>query len=67
MELAARLLVTVEDTGTWSAPRAGSQDRSAAQGRGLALVAAVADAMGYARGFEGSTVWFELNLNCDGR
>ena len=67
MELADRLLVTVEDTGTWSAPRAGSQDRSAAQGRGLALVAAVADAMGYARGFEGSTVWFELNQHCDGR
>jgi anti-sigma regulatory factor (Ser/Thr protein kinase) len=60
MELADQLLVTVEDTGTWSAPRTGSEDHSAAQGRGLALVAAVSDAMGYARGFEGSTVWFEL-------
>jgi anti-sigma regulatory factor (Ser/Thr protein kinase) len=60
MELADRLLVTVEDTGTWSTPRAGREDRSAAQGRGLALVAAVSDAMGHARGVDGSTVWFEI-------
>ena len=60
MELADRLLVTVEDTGTWSTPRAGSQDHSASQGRGLALVAAVSDALGHARGVNGSTVWFEI-------
>jgi anti-sigma regulatory factor (Ser/Thr protein kinase) len=60
MELADRLLVTVEDTGTWSTPRTTREDHSAVQGRGLALVAAVSDAMGHARGVEGSTVWFEI-------
>jgi anti-sigma regulatory factor (Ser/Thr protein kinase) len=63
MELADQLLVTVEDTGTWSAPRTGREDHSASQGRGLALVAAVSDAMGHARGVDGSTVWFELVLD----
>jgi len=63
MELADRLLVTVEDTGTWSAPRIGSEDHSAAQGRGLALVTAISDAMGHARGVDGSTVWFEMRLH----
>jgi len=62
MELADRLLVTVEDTGTWSAPRPGREDHSASQGRGLALVAAASDAMGHARGADGSTVWFEIAL-----
>ncbi len=63
MELADRLLVTVEDTGTWSAPRTGQVDHSASQGRGLALVAGVSDAMGQARGVDGSTVWFEIALD----
>ena len=63
LELAERLLVTVEDTGTWSAPRSGPQDHSAAQGRGLALVAAISDATGHARGADGSTVWFEMVLD----
>ena len=62
MELADRLLVTVEDTGTWSTPRMGREDLTASQGRGLALVAALADAMGHARGADGSTVWFEMVL-----
>ena len=65
MELANRLLVTVEDTGTWSTPHTGRQDQSASQGRGLALVAAVSDAMGHARGVDGSTVWFEIALDRD--
>ena len=65
MERANRLLVTVQDTGTWSTPRTGRQDRSASQGRGLALVAAASDAMGHARGVDGSTVWFEIALDCD--
>jgi anti-sigma regulatory factor (Ser/Thr protein kinase) len=63
LELAYRLLVTVEDTGTWSAPRDGRDDPSASQGRGLALVAGVSDAMGHARGLDGSTVWFEIALD----
>jgi anti-sigma regulatory factor (Ser/Thr protein kinase) len=63
LELAYRLLVTVEDTGTWSAPRDGRGDPSASQGRGLALVAGVSDAMGHARGVDGSTVWFEIGLD----
>ncbi len=63
MELADQLLVTVEDTGTWSAPRIAHEDHSAMQGRGLALVAALTDAMGLARGVDGSTVWFELSLD----
>jgi len=65
MELADRLLVTVEDTGMWSAPRTGRENPSASQGRGLALVAAVSDAMGHARGVDGSTVWFEIALDRD--
>lgn len=60
MELADRLLVTVEDTGTWSTPRTRGEDNSASRGRGLALVKAIADAMGYSRGADGSTVWFEI-------
>jgi anti-sigma regulatory factor (Ser/Thr protein kinase) len=67
MELADRLLVTVEDTGRWSTPRSGPEDHSALQGRGLPLVAAVSDAMGYARGVEGSTVWFEIVLDRERR
>ena len=63
MELADRLLVTVEDTGSWSTPRIEDEDHSAVQGRGLVLVAALSDAMGYARGVDGSTVWFELSLD----
>jgi anti-sigma regulatory factor (Ser/Thr protein kinase) len=63
MELADRLLVTVEDTGTWSTPHAAPEDHSAAQGRGLALVAAVSDATGHSRGVDGSTVWFEIAPN----
>lgn len=63
MELADRLLVTVEDTGTWSTPRTGRENHTASGGRGLALVAAVSDAMGHARGAEGSTVWFEMALD----
>lgn len=65
LELAGRLLVTVEDTGSWSAPRAGLEDTAAARGRGLALVASASDAMGHARGVDGSTVWFEVALDCD--
>jgi anti-sigma regulatory factor (Ser/Thr protein kinase) len=60
MELAERLLVTVEDTGKWSTPRARDEDHSAPDGRGLPLVAALSDAMGHARGTNGSTVWFEM-------
>jgi len=63
MELADRLLVTVEDTGSWSAPRTGAEDLTALSGRGLGLVSALCDAMGYARGAEGSTVWFEIELD----
>jgi anti-sigma regulatory factor (Ser/Thr protein kinase) len=63
MELADQLLVTVEDTGTWSAPRTERADHSASQGRGLALVSAVSGAMGHARGVDGSTVWFEIELD----
>ena len=63
LEYADRLLVTVEDTGTWSTPRTGHEDHSSSQGRGLSLVAAVSDAMGHARGVDGSTVWFEIVLD----
>ncbi|MBC7558896.1 MAG: ATP-binding protein [Dermatophilaceae bacterium] len=63
MELADRLLITVVDTGTWSAPCIGREDHSAERGRGLALVAAISDAMGHARGVDGSTVWFEMRFH----
>jgi anti-sigma regulatory factor (Ser/Thr protein kinase) len=66
LELAGQLLVTVEDTGTWSAPRIEREDHFASQGRGLALVSAVTDAMGHARGSGGSTVWFEILLGHEG-
>ena len=61
MELADRLLVTVEDTGTRGAPQPRtSVDSSATGGRGLALVAGYSDAMGLSSGLRGSTVWFEI-------
>jgi hypothetical protein len=60
MELADQLLVTVQDTGTWSARDSGRQDLPSSQGRGLALVAAVCDAMGHTSGLDGSTGWFEI-------
>jgi anti-sigma regulatory factor (Ser/Thr protein kinase) len=63
LELADRLLVIVEDTGTWSTPHTPPQDDTAAQGRGLSLVGAVSEAMGHARGIDGSTVWFEMTLD----
>jgi anti-sigma regulatory factor (Ser/Thr protein kinase) len=64
MELADRLLVMVEDTGTRGTPqRHSGEDQSALRGRGLALVGALADAIGHARGLCGSTVWFEMMLN----
>ena len=64
MELADRLVVTVEDTGGRGAPQSQtSEDRSVSRGRGLALVAAISDAMGHERGVGGSTVWFEIVLD----
>jgi anti-sigma regulatory factor (Ser/Thr protein kinase) len=63
LELADRLLVTVEDTGTWSAPQTRQEDPNAMGGRGLALVAALSAAMGHSRGVDGSTVWFEVALD----
>jgi len=66
LELAGRLLVTVQDTGMWNTPRAEHPDYSASRGRGLALVGAVSDAMGHARGVDGSTVWFEIVLDRTG-
>ena len=64
LELADRLLVTVEDTGGRGAPQSQTnEDRSVSRGRGLALVAAISDAMGYERGVGGSTVWFEIVLD----
>jgi anti-sigma regulatory factor (Ser/Thr protein kinase) len=49
MELADRLLVTVEDAGTRDAPQPQTRvDASASRGRGLAFVAAISDAMGAA-------------------
>ena len=64
VELADRLLVMVEDTGARGAPRPRSSDNLAAsRGRGLALVEAISDAMGYERDAGGSTVWFEIELD----
>jgi anti-sigma regulatory factor (Ser/Thr protein kinase) len=61
MELADRLLVTVEDTGTRGVPQPHTGvDSSATGGRGLALVAGYSDAMGLSSGVRGSTVWFEI-------
>jgi anti-sigma regulatory factor (Ser/Thr protein kinase) len=61
MELADRLLVTVEDTGTRGVPQPKPRvDRYASRGRGLALVAAASSAMGHSRRPRGSTVWFEI-------
>jgi len=61
IELADRLLVTVEDTGARGAPRRHTAaDPSASRGRGLALVTAISDAMGIETGIGGSTVWFEI-------
>jgi anti-sigma regulatory factor (Ser/Thr protein kinase) len=63
VELADRLLVTVEDTGTTGVPELDlPEDPTAVRGRGLVLVAAMSDSMGHARGVGGSTVWFEIAL-----
>jgi anti-sigma regulatory factor (Ser/Thr protein kinase) len=63
LELADRLLVTVEDSGASSGPqRETAEDPTALRGRGLALVAAISDAMGHTRSVGGSTVWFEMAL-----
>jgi len=63
LELAGRLLVTVEDTGDRGAPRRGANgSHGDPRGRGLALVEAVSAAMGHERGADGSTVWFEVEL-----
>ena len=64
VELAGRLLVTVDDTGERGAPhRQTSEGLAASRGRGLALVEALSDAMGHERGVDGSTVWFEIALD----
>lgn len=64
LELARRLLVTVEDTGERGAPRRRTSHSPAdSWGRGLALVEAISDAMGHDRSGDGSTVWFEIELD----
>ncbi len=53
----ARVEVTDEGTGEWSAPRGGSGDDE--YGRGLAIVAALADKLGHDIRADGQTVWAE--------
>ena len=62
MELADRLLVTVEDTGTRGAPQPQTACGPALpRGAGdLLWSAAYSDAMGLSSGVRGSTVWFEI-------
>jgi serine phosphatase RsbU (regulator of sigma subunit)/anti-sigma regulatory factor (Ser/Thr protein kinase) len=55
-----RLLVTVADTGTRGAPTHTNGEVTATRGRGLGLVAAIANSCGFERNVSGSTVWFEV-------
>jgi anti-sigma regulatory factor (Ser/Thr protein kinase) len=55
-----RLLVTVADTGTRGTPTHTSGEVTATRGRGLGLVAAIANSCGFERNVSGSTVWFEV-------
>jgi anti-sigma regulatory factor (Ser/Thr protein kinase) len=54
----ARLEVSDAGTGEWSAPRDGSDDDE--YGRGLAIVAALADKFGHDVRTGGQTVWAEV-------
>lgn len=54
----ARLEVTDAGTGQWSAPRDNSADDE--YGRGLAIVAALADKLGHDIRSDGQTVWAEV-------
>lgn len=55
-----RLLVTVADTGTRGTPAHTNGEVTATRGRGLGLVAAIANSCGFERNVSGSTVWFEV-------
>jgi hypothetical protein len=54
----ARLEVTDAGTGQWDPPRDGSADDE--YGRGLAIVAALADKLGHDIRASGQTVWAEV-------
>jgi anti-sigma regulatory factor (Ser/Thr protein kinase) len=54
----ARVEVSDSGTGEWSAPRDGSADDE--YGRGLAIIAAVADKLGHDIRADGQTVWAEV-------
>ncbi len=54
----ARVEVSDSGTGEWSAPRDGSDDNE--YGRGLAIVAALADKLGHDIRASGQTVWAEV-------
>jgi anti-sigma regulatory factor (Ser/Thr protein kinase) len=56
----ARLEVFDAGTGQWSAPRDGPDDDEYEYGRGLAIVAALADKLGHDISAEGQTVWAEV-------
>lgn len=55
----ARVEVSDAGTGEWSAPRDNSDDDE--YGRGLAIVAALADKLGHDVHASGQTVWAEIN------
>ena len=63
MELADRLLVTVEDTGTWSAPRTGPRGPLRLAGQGTCSRGGRLRCHGPRAGVDGSTVWFEIVLD----
>ena len=54
----ARVEVSDAGTGEWSPPRGGSDDEE--YGRGLAIVAALADKLGHDIRASGQTVWAEV-------
>jgi anti-sigma regulatory factor (Ser/Thr protein kinase) len=54
----ARVEVSDAGTGQWSAPRDGPDDEE--YGRGLAIVAALADKLGHDIRADGQTVWAEV-------
>lgn len=57
-----RLLVTVADAGIRGGPTRVATDPTSTRGRGLGLVAQIADSSGFERNVSGSTVWFEIQM-----
>lgn len=62
-----RIEVSDAGTGQWSLPAASQPDDDAEYGRGLAIVAALADKLGHDVTTTGQTLWAEVHWNDTGK